>query len=35
MKDIMHYKNCYGSVHYGDDDRVFCGKVELIRALVS
>jgi predicted HicB family RNase H-like nuclease len=35
MKDMMHYKNYYGSVHYSDDDRVFYGKVEFIRALIS
>jgi predicted HicB family RNase H-like nuclease len=35
MKDLMNYKDCFGSVHYNDDDRVFHGKVEFIRALVS
>jgi predicted HicB family RNase H-like nuclease len=34
MKDLMKYKAYFGSVHY-DDDRVFHGKVEFIRALVS
>lgn len=35
MKDMMRYKNYYGSAHYSEDDRVFYGKVEFIRALVS
>ena len=35
MKDMMKYKNCYGSVHYSDENKVFYGKVEFIRALVS
>ena len=35
MKDMMHYKAYYGSVHYSDEDRVFYGKVESIRALIS
>lgn len=35
MKDMMRYKDYYGSVHYSDDDRVFYGKIEFIRALVS
>jgi predicted HicB family RNase H-like nuclease len=35
MKDMMRYKGYYGSVHYNDDDRVFHGKLEFIRSLVS
>jgi predicted HicB family RNase H-like nuclease len=35
MKDMMRYKNYHGSVHYSDDDKIFYGKVEFIRALVS
>jgi len=35
MKDMMTYKGYFGSVHYDDDDRVFYGKLEFIRALVS
>ncbi len=35
MKDVMRYQNYYGSAHYRDDDRVYYGKVEFIRALVS
>ena len=25
MKDMMSYKGYYGSVHYGDEDRIFHG----------
>ncbi len=35
MKDMMNYKGYYGSVHYNDDDQIFHGKLEYIRALVS
>jgi predicted HicB family RNase H-like nuclease len=35
MKDLMKYKDYFGSVHYDDDDKVFHGRVEFIRALVS
>jgi predicted HicB family RNase H-like nuclease len=35
MKDMMEYKNYIGSVHYNDEDGVFHGKLEFIRALVS
>ncbi|MEI7639803.1 MAG: type II toxin-antitoxin system HicB family antitoxin [Syntrophus sp. (in: bacteria)] len=35
MKDMMSFKGYFGSVHYSDDDRVFFGKIEFIRALVS
>jgi len=35
MKDMMRYKNYYGSLRYSDEDKVFYGKVEFIRALVS
>ncbi len=35
MKDMMNYKGYYGSVNYNDQDQVFYGKIELIRALVS
>jgi len=35
MKDMMHYSGYYGSVHYSDEDRVFYGRVEFIRALIS
>lgn len=35
MKDMMSYKGYYGSVHYSDEDRVFHGKIEFVRSLVS
>ncbi len=35
MKDMMSYKKYYGSVHYDDDDQIFYGKVEFIRALIN
>lgn len=35
MKDMMHHKGYYGSVHFDDNDLVFHGKIEFIRALVS
>ncbi len=35
MKDMMKYKEYFGSVHYSDEDRTFFGKIEFIRALVS
>ncbi len=35
MKDMMSYKGYYGSVHYSDEDRVFHGKIEFIRSLIS
>lgn len=35
MKDMMSYKNYYGSVHFDDDALIFYGKVEFIRALVT
>ncbi|HSW94300.1 MAG TPA: type II toxin-antitoxin system HicB family antitoxin [Gammaproteobacteria bacterium] len=35
MKDFMKYKNYYGSVHFDEDDLVFHGKIEFIRALVN
>jgi predicted HicB family RNase H-like nuclease len=35
MKDMMKYKDYFGSVHYNDEDGVFHGKIEFIRALVS
>lgn len=35
MKDLMEYKGYYGSAHYDDDDRIFNGRVEYIRSLVS
>ena len=35
MKDLMRYKNYYGSVHFDDKDLIFYGKIEFIRASVS
>ena len=35
MTDMMSYKGYFGSVHYDDADRIFYGKMEFIRALVS
>ena len=35
MKDMLAYKGYHGSIHYNSDDRVFYGKIEFIRALVS
>ena len=35
MKDMIHYKGYYGSVHYSDDDQIFFGKIEYIKALVN
>lgn len=35
MKDLIHYKGYYGSVHFDDEDLIFHGKIECIRALVS
>lgn len=35
MKDMMEFKGYFGSVHYSDDDRIFYGKLEFIKALVS
>ena len=35
MKDMIKHKGYFGSVHYNPEDRVFYGKIESIRALVS
>jgi len=35
MKAMMDYRGYRGSVHYSDEDRVFFGRVEFIRDLVS
>jgi len=35
MKDLMQYKDYYGSVHFEDEELIFYGKVEFIRALVT
>lgn len=35
MKNMLEHKGYVGSVHYSSEDRVFYGKVEMIRDLVS
>ena len=35
MKDMMAYGDFTGSVHYSDEDRLFYGRVEFIRSLIS
>ncbi|MBI5575815.1 MAG: type II toxin-antitoxin system HicB family antitoxin [Deltaproteobacteria bacterium] len=35
MKNMMTHLGYYGSVCYNDEDRIFYGKIEFIRALVS
>lgn len=35
MKDFIQYKDYYGSVHFDDEDLIFHGKIEFIRALVT
>ena len=35
MKDLMEYKGFFGSVRYSAEDRVFFGKIEHIRSLVT
>jgi predicted HicB family RNase H-like nuclease len=35
MRDLLHYKGYYGSVHYSDEGRTFFGRLEFIRDLVS
>lgn len=35
MKDLMKYKNYYGSVYLDNKELTFYGKVEFIRALVT
>ncbi len=35
MKDTLKYKGYFGSVHYNPEDRIFYGKIEFIRSLVS
>ena len=35
MKDLMQYKGYYGSVHFDEEDLIFHGRIEFIRALVS
>jgi len=35
MKDLMHYKDYYGSVHFDEEALIFYGKVEFVGALIS
>ncbi len=35
MKDLMHYKDYYGSVHFDEEALIFYGKIEFVRALIS
>lgn len=35
MRDMIKHKGYFGSVHYNAEDRVFYGKIEFIRCLVS
>ncbi|MDX2431917.1 MAG: hypothetical protein QNK35_13355 [Bacteroides sp.] len=35
MKDRRRYKGFIGSVHYASEDRVFYGKVEGVKDLIS
>lgn len=35
MKDLMQYKDYYGSVHFDDEYLIFYGKIQFIRALVT
>lgn len=35
MKDMMHYKGYYGSVHIDNEELILHGKIEFIRAVVS
>ncbi len=35
MKDYMQYKGYYGSVHFDEEELIFYGKIEFIRALVT
>ncbi|WP_241392557.1 type II toxin-antitoxin system HicB family antitoxin [Rippkaea orientalis] len=32
---MMQYKDYFGSIHYSDEDKIFYGKVEYIRSLIS
>ncbi|WP_041619215.1 type II toxin-antitoxin system HicB family antitoxin [Stanieria cyanosphaera] len=35
MKNLMEYKGYLGSVDYNDEDKIFYGRVEYIRSLIS
>ena len=35
MKNLMEYKGYLGSVNYNDEDKIFYGRIEYIRSLIS
>jgi predicted HicB family RNase H-like nuclease len=35
MSQLMSYRDCFGSVRYSDEDRVFHGRLESVRDLVT
>lgn len=35
MKDLMQYRDYYGSFHFDDEDLILHGKIEFIRALIT
>ena len=35
MRDLMQHKGYFGSVHFNDEEFVFHGKIQFIRALVT
>ncbi len=35
MKNMMEYRDYYGSVEYSDEDETFYGKVSFLRSLIS
>jgi predicted HicB family RNase H-like nuclease len=35
MKNLMEHKGYLGSVNYNDEDKIFYGRVEYIRSLIS
>lgn len=35
QKDLMHYGNYYGSIHFDAEEETFYGKVEFIRDLIT
>ena len=35
MKNLMKYKNYYGSVEFDEESMIFYGKVQFIRSLIS
>ena len=35
MKNMMKYKNYYGSIDFSEEDMIFFGKIQFIRSLIS